>query len=93
MMYLKIMSGEDLPDGNPSKGFQMLECESVIFRRRKGSIDEPPGTTHAVADITVTDRTDESAIVTTQSIDLTGNAYLLNEAGKTIGSFAYASCG
>ena len=92
MMYLKIMSGEDRPDGNPSKGFQMLECESVIFRRRAGGLDEDPGTTHPVADITYTDRSDESAIVTTQSIDLTGNAYLLNDAGKTIGSFAHSDC-
>lgn len=28
MMYLKIMSGENLPDGNTSKAFQLIECES-----------------------------------------------------------------
>lgn len=92
MMYVKIMSGEDLPDGSSSKGFLLVACESVVFRRRAGGLGDSPDTSYAVAEITCADRSGEETITTTQSIDMTGNAYVLGESGKTLGSFAYSLC-
>jgi hypothetical protein len=88
MIYVKIMSGEDMPDGNNSKGFQIFECEGCTFRRILNDDD----TETPVADIVYSDKNGEEAIETTRNVVLTGNAYVLNEAGRTIGSFAFAKC-
>jgi len=66
-MYLKIMSGEDLPDNSGDKAYQIIEAKCVEFQRGKGL---------------------GWACVDGDMIALTGNAYILNERGKTIDSFA-----
>ena len=46
MLVLKMMSDEDKADANTSKGFALICCDNVYFRRKDG---------RAVADISVGD--------------------------------------
>ena len=80
-IYVKIMSGENLPDANNSKCFTIHACDSVEFRREASMAENSV----AVADLYIGDG--EDAEFTT--VELTGNAYVLNDNGKTIASFAY----
>lgn len=81
MLFLKIMSSEDLADSNPGKNFELHQIatgETLRFekvtRADSGSIE-----VHAV--ITREDG-DEQRIV------LRGNAYVMNDNGVTIASRA-----
>lgn len=76
-MYLKIMSGEELPDDHSDKAYRVIECQNIQFYRHGFNYPTQP-----------------SALITGGLNDgeypLTGNAYVLNNAGKTIDSFACA---
>lgn len=76
-MFLKIMSGEDAPDGDSRKTYRLFShVSSVNFdRRAKGT---------AVAEV-VFDVDSASGVGIT--LELEGNTYLMNEDGKTIATF------
>lgn len=76
-MYLKLMSAEDAPDSDGGKGYRLIECSRVEFSR------EPNG---PVA------RTWDSSGNPGDKYGLDGNAYILNNSGKTIDSFAFDRC-
>lgn len=78
-MLLKIMSGEDVPDSDPRKLFQLHDgVLSVRFHRpgpEEGE-DEP-----ALAETTF-------KIGGNETFDVPSNAYIMNEQGKTVASFS-----
>lgn len=75
-MFLKIMSGEDVPDSDTRKSFQLFDhVESADFVREDGKPQ-----VHVVFD----DAPDET-------FDLLGNCYLMNDGGKTVASFGPAT--
>lgn len=74
-MFLKIMSGEDAPDSDSRKTFQLLDhVASAEFERENG---------RALAHVLFVSGEEES-------YPLEGNAYLMNDAGKTVASFGSA---
>lgn len=77
-MFLKLMSAEDLPDADGSKSYRLIECSDVRFAQ-KMNLGAGSGFYSAV---TYIDARGEQ-----QHLYLEGNAYLLNNAGKTIESF------
>lgn len=81
-MYLKVMSWEDIPDENNSKEFEIIECARVQFVR----CTPGPNETYSPGASALLVYADGSRDV----VDLHGNAYILNNAGKTIDSFAFA---
>lgn len=74
-MYLKIMGVEDLPDVAPEKTFRIIECKDVQFYRHDFSGGGPSA---------AVDRDGSGTFV---MYAVFGNAYILNNAGKTIDSF------
>lgn len=73
-MLLKIMSGENAPDSDSRKTFQLLDgVLSVHFKRDKDK---------AAAVKVVFDNGDDP-----ETFKLVGNCYLMNGDGKTIASF------
>jgi hypothetical protein len=75
-LIVKIMSAEDLADDNTQKSFQLLTgVKFVEFHRRPGA---------PVASIVFSDEPEASEFC------LKGNVYVMNESGKTIGSFGVA---
>lgn len=76
-MYLKLMSHENLPDGDPSKTYRLLDhvTSASFFREETG--------------VTVTVWFNDDT--PTETFLLQGNTYILNDQGKTIDSFALAS--
>lgn len=82
-MYLKIMSTENAPDGDSRKTYRFLaNVDAVNFVRVNSEEDGPK--VGAFAFVTFTDGTRES-------FDVEGNAYLLNDTGKTLSSWGSAS--
>jgi hypothetical protein len=75
-MYLKIMSGENAPDGDTRKTFRMLADVTMVDFRR-----DPDG--KALAACTFEAGPGET-------FSPSGNCYLLNDAGDTIASFGVA---
>lgn len=73
-MYLKLMSGEDAPDSDSRKSFTIHSGVLSCDFGRNG----PQGQATAYV---VFERGDP------ETFTLEGNAYLMNEAGKTIGQF------
>lgn len=79
-MFLKIMGGENVPDGNVSKTFQLLgDLQSVSFRR----FEKADGIHEAGSAEAIVWRRDQGC----EFHPLPGNAYVLNDDGKTIESF------
>lgn len=84
MLFVKMMSGEDLPDTHAHKGYSILQVtdlESIRFFREKqspesGDFNEAHPYTMSI------EREDE----TKQMFALSGNVYILSESGKTIAS-------
>lgn len=71
-MFLKLMSDEPLPDHDSRKRFRLLDgIKKVVFQR---------GTDGATVEIHHDDARFDIEF-------LTGNAYLMNDQGKTIQSF------
>ena len=82
MLYVKIMSSQDLADVDPWHGYEIVPVsnnETLKFRPvlvPDGQVGNLPGERFAL-EITGPDGE-------THSRYLTGNAYVMNEAGKTI---------
>lgn len=75
-MFLKMMSGENAPDGDSRKAFRLLDdVTAVDFRRDE---DEK-------ATVTITFRQGPG-----ETFSPNGNCYLLNDAGDTVASFGVA---
>jgi hypothetical protein len=86
MLYLKLMSHHDLPDASPNKNFEIIPISDTtdirfVTQRTGGVGGVPDGTMVSVV------LSDESRDMRRQ-ITLSGNAYVLNESGKTIASHA-----
>lgn len=87
MLYVKIMSGEDMPDTDPYKNYAIVPVERNEVMR---FVDSPQ------ADTQIPRRDDEPRFVLEvhgpeggiESHPLTGNAYVMTENGKTISSHA-----
>lgn len=76
-MYLKLMSGETISDGDIRKRFTMIDnIARVDFER------EPKGEGKTQPQVHVRYNSGEH-----ETFPLVGNAYLLNEQGQTIGRF------
>jgi hypothetical protein len=76
MIVLKMMSGEDLGDSHPSKGFSLVsvpEFANVGFFRAESGIPQ--------VSVTTCDGEQET-------YSPAGNTYVM-ESGKTIATFAY----
>lgn len=72
MLIVKIMSGEDCPDADARKAHRLITgVTSVVFAH-----------TEKGGDMTVNYAGDDE-----EEFTLTGNVYVMNEAGKTISSF------
>lgn len=72
-MFLKIMGGEDAPDGDTRKTFRLLDDVTMVDFRR-----DPDGKPEAA----VTFRQGPG-----ERFSPAGNCYLLNDDGDTIASF------
>ncbi len=84
MLYLKLMSNQDLPDSDAAHDFSLVQIadeEQLDFvRETVSSGGQCPDSIMVKAVINGPSRTRE--------IHLTGNAYVLNAQGKTIASRA-----
>lgn len=78
-MYLKIMGPENAPDADTRKTFRLIECREAQFYR------DDDGNAFAYMNPGSWDDGYELPIV--------GNAYLMNESGKTVASFGSARLG
>lgn len=89
MLYLKIMSGEDLSDSDPSKNFTIISIPNghrLLFTADKSYSSYDPHVValigpHAGVDTAGFEIPDNEKDVV---VPLTGNAYVLSESGKTI---------
>lgn len=87
MLYVKIMSDEDLPDSDPYKNYSIVPVE----RNEVMLFVESP---QAPGDAQQPRRTDEPRFALEvhapeggiETHPLTGNAYVMTESGKTIAS-------
>lgn len=77
MLVVKMMSGEDLPDSNTSKQFDLIVSDHIVSCIRD---DQGVGSI-----ITL------SKDGTEQEYPMKGNAYVMQN-GKTIASYAHAQC-
>jgi hypothetical protein len=74
-MYLKIMSGEDAPDDDPRKMFQMHDHVSTCVFLRRGK--------DVIAEVVFDDDQCET-------FEVPGNAFLMNAEGLTVASVGSA---
>ena len=84
-MLLKIMSNENLPDDDNRKAFRLYSGVSQVEFQKVGhptSTDEPAAYAHVLWE------NGES-----ESLRLGANAYVMNDAGKTVASFAAGRLG
>jgi hypothetical protein len=81
MLYVKIMSGEDMPDTMQNKNFTIVPVEDDQIMRfipnpvQDSGLEEPRFALEV--------HSPDGGI---ETHELTGNAYVMNEAGKTIAS-------
>jgi len=88
MLYVKIMSGEKIPDTSPYKGYKVVTVQNdqnIQFYtnpdiERLGALPEgAPSIAHFLMSVTKSDGSEEN-------YELFGNAYVMTESGKTIAS-------
>lgn len=79
-MYLKLMSDEDLPDGDIAKGCKIIGGISEVTY---GICNTEPDKGKAILLVTY-----DVLKFRCDRMVLEGNAYLMNDNGKTIQSFA-----
>lgn len=86
MLYVKIMSGEDMDDTSPSKHYSIIPIENnqvmqfvdnPLFQERQPP--DSPGVPRFLMLVNSPDGSDETH-------PLFGNAYVMSESGKTIAS-------
>jgi hypothetical protein len=87
MLYLKLMSGMDMPDACPAKSFKIVQLGDKDTLEFIETWSEPFTTSSPPLSATMT----VSAVIyreneSRERYDLTGNAYVLNAQGKTIAS-------
>lgn len=82
-MYVKIMSGEDMPDGDSRKTYSLFQqVVAVDFHRA----DTPPGGGAPIPPVlSLTFENGER-----EAHSIFGNVYMLNDQGKTVDSFGVA---
>ncbi len=86
MLYVKIMSDQDLPDTNPWHTYSIItvaDRQKIQFVQNnvpEGQVGNYPGMRYSLI------ITDKDGISNCEEYPLTGNVYILNEAGKTIAS-------
>jgi hypothetical protein len=86
MLYLKLMSAQDLPDSHPSHDFELIQLASsedlafVSTWSEPFECEPPPSAKRVVSAVIC------SADGERRQIELSGNAYVLNEQGKTLAS-------
>jgi hypothetical protein len=88
MLYLKVMSDEKLSNDNSLKNFRVytIRPDQELRFELNGKYGEP-GETRFVAEIsTIPPGSPHESRQLELVIALTGTAYLLNEAGRTIAS-------
>jgi hypothetical protein len=88
MLYLKVMSGENLRDDNSLKNFRIYTVRpDQELRFELNEKYGEPGETRFFAEIsTILPACPHETRQLESVISLTGTAYLLNEAGRTIAS-------
>lgn len=83
MLIVKIMSSENLPDDDPRKSFALYGNVASVTWVRQGE--------YCFARMYVRDDVKTSAVpgFSEHEVlhDVTANAYVMNERGKTVGSF------
>lgn len=81
-MIVKVMGSENMPDSSPRKSFELFHVKRVQFYRvedkDKGLIARARLWVFGNPEVGFLDEI------------LTGNAYVLNETGKTISTFAFS---
>lgn len=80
MLYLKFMSGENLADNESTKGFMLVTVGSndrLLFGTDSVG---PAGEAHHDPNVLRVVRADG----TSEDYAMTGNVYVMNQAGKTI---------
>lgn len=86
MLYVKIMSGEDLPDTDPHKNYTVVPVQNnevMQFVRNQESLVWESGSREGPVPCRyqLEVHAPEGGI---EWHDLSGNAYVMNESGKTI---------
>lgn len=83
MLIVKIMSAQDLPDDDPRKSYSLHGNVASVFWVREGD--------RCFARMYVRDDVKTSAVSGFSEhevlADVPANAYVMNERGKTVGSF------
>lgn len=87
MLTLKLMSDENLADHDTRKTFKLYQCDQCHFYRQPPKTED--GSKVPVVELEYVDRSGEAPVVMTRTIYLEDNAYVMNESGKTIASFAH----
>lgn len=86
MLYIKMMSSEDLPDDDPHKNFILLTAgdkDIVSFGVLNKNEGEPEPETEYNTNTVFITRYGEPAF---ESYPMKGNVYIMNQNGKTIAS-------
>ena len=87
MLYLKLMSAQNIADSDPAKNFVLVplsDTTELTFRTDRAQRDSSEGAPATVVCAVLYDRAADSV----SEIQLSGNAYVMNENGKTIASHA-----
>ena len=80
MLYVKIMSDQDSPDTDPCKHYMIVPVENdQVMRFCENAEGSGPDIPRYMLEVHSPDGSHEGH-------PLTGNAYVMNEAGKTIAS-------
>lgn len=80
-MFLKLMGSENLFDDNTSKGCRIVaNVAEVNFYRNGGTGDPCLDVTYSIA----------NRGTLTETFVMDGNAYLMNDSGKTFQSFSHS---
>jgi hypothetical protein len=84
MLYLKLMSGQNLADADPCKNYEIIPVPvTTDIRFVTAEIDNGPQAPRGtVVSVVLWDDGNGSR----REITLSGNAYVMNEQGKTIAS-------
>lgn len=76
-MILKLMNDENLPDDNPAKGFRIVDQVREVTLSRTETGEQMLDVVYRIPNDNLLD----------ERFILQGNAYLMNDAGKTIQPF------
>jgi hypothetical protein len=94
MLFVKIMSGEDLPDTDPYKNYVIVPVQNnevmrfvdnseFLVARSRESASKESGNSPTVARYLLEVHGPEGGC---ETHELSGNAYVMTESGKTIAS-------